>query len=103
MDDSAIAISSQKGLIIITVCSHAGICNIAEYAKEVAGVRKIFAVIGGFHLKCADETTGKTIEYFKKEKIEKIYPCHCTELPALSKFYEAFKIEQIHSGDIINL
>lgn len=103
MDDSAIAITSQKGLIIITGCSHAGICNIAEYAKEVTGLRKIFAVIGGFHLKYADKITDKTIEYFKKEKIEKIYPSHCTELPALSKFYEAFKIEQIRSGDIINL
>ena len=103
MDDSPIAISSQKGLIIITGCSHAGICNIAEHAKKVTGIEKIHAVIGGFHLKHAGEITDKTIEYFKKEKIEKICPSHCTELPALSKFYEAFKIEQIHSGDIINL
>ncbi|MEA3343259.1 MAG: MBL fold metallo-hydrolase [archaeon] len=103
MDDSAIAINSQKGLIIITGCSHAGICNIAEHAKKVTGIEKIHAVIGGFHLKYAGEITGRTIEYFKKEKIEKIYPSHCTELPALSKFYEAFKIEQIHSGDVIRL
>src|SRR5208283_1769262 len=35
LDDSALAFRSGAGLIIITGCSHAGICNIAEYAREV--------------------------------------------------------------------
>lgn len=35
MDDSALVYKSSKGLVIITGCSHAGICNIIEYAKKI--------------------------------------------------------------------
>lgn len=103
MDDSALAIKSEKGLVVISGCSHSGICNILEYAKKVSGVENIYAVIGGFHMETAGEVTIKTIDYFKKERIEKVYPSHCTELPALSKFYEVFNISQTRSGDIIEL
>ena len=101
-DDSALAVKSKKGLIVITGCSHSGICNIVEYAKKVAGIKKIYSVIGGFHLKKDDIVLKKTTEYLKKENIERLYPCHCTGLPALVKFYAAFKIDRIRSGDIID-
>lgn len=101
-DDSALAIKSKKGLIILAGCSHAGICNIVEYAKKVTISNKVYAVIGGFHLKELDEVTLKTIEYFKKEKIKKIYPSHCVAEPVLKKFSEEFGSGRIHSGDIIN-
>lgn len=102
IDDSALAIISGKGLVVVTGCSHAGICNIIEYAKKVTGVEQVHAVVGGFHLSDDDDVTAKTVEYFKKVAIEKIYPTHCTELPALSKFYQEFKIKQIRSGDVID-
>jgi 7,8-dihydropterin-6-yl-methyl-4-(beta-D-ribofuranosyl)aminobenzene 5'-phosphate synthase len=35
LDDSALAFRCRAGLVIITGCSHAGICNITEYAREV--------------------------------------------------------------------
>src|SRR5690606_14289462 len=50
-DDSALAIIEEDQLVIITGCSHAGVCNIIEYAKKVTGVNRIHSVIGGFHLK----------------------------------------------------
>lgn len=34
MDDSALAYKSPRGLVIITSCSHAGICNIVRICKE---------------------------------------------------------------------
>nr|MDA3780630.1 MBL fold metallo-hydrolase [Bacteroidales bacterium] len=94
-DDSAIVINSPKGLIIVTGCGHAGICNTIEYAKNITGNNNVYAVIGGFHLKKADIVTKKVIEYFKKEKIEKIYPSHCNELTALAEFYKNFNINQV--------
>lgn len=33
LDDSALVYKQKDGIYIITGCSHAGICNIAEYAK----------------------------------------------------------------------
>lgn len=102
-DDSAIALVEDNQLIVVTGCSHSGICNIIEHAKKVTGLNKIKAVIGGFHLKYNNERTRKTVEYFKNEKIDKIMPSHCTQLPALAQFFNAFEIQQIKTGMIISL
>jgi len=100
-DDSAIVVNTKKGIVVVTGCSHSGICNIVEHAKLISKTNIVYGVIGGFHLKFNDLKTAKTIEYFKNNNIKKIYPTHCTALPALAKFYEEFKIKQVHSGDII--
>lgn len=34
-DDSALAIDTDEGIVIVTGCSHSGICNIIEQAKKV--------------------------------------------------------------------
>ncbi len=102
-DDSAIAIVENGQLIIVTGCSHSGICNIIEYAKEVTGVSKVLGVIGGFHLKHNNLQTQKTIEYLKEQDIKYLYPSHCTALPALAAFYNEFKIEQVKTGMIISI
>jgi len=103
IDDSAIAIIINDELIVISGCSHSGICNIVEYAKSVTNLEKVKAVFGGFHLKKVDRQTLETINYFKKNNIKHIYPSHCTELPALAAFYNEFKIEQIKTGMVLNL
>jgi len=36
--------------VIITSCSHAGICNIVEYAKKICEDNRIIDIVGGFHL-----------------------------------------------------
>ncbi len=100
-DDSALAVKTPKGLVVVSGCAHAGICNTIEYARTVTGIDYVYGVIGGFHLKLNNQQTQKTIEYFKYLKIEKVYPAHCTALPALSAFYQNFKIEQVLSGNII--
>jgi len=102
-DDSALAIKSDKGLIVITGCSHSGICNIIEYAKEVTKINKVYAVIGGFHLRKLGEITKKTIDYLKKQNIEKIIPCHCVKDEVKEKMKQELNIETIKAGDIITL
>lgn len=47
IDDSALVYQSSKGLIIITGFSHAGICNIIEYAKQVCGDNHVVDIIAG--------------------------------------------------------
>jgi 7,8-dihydropterin-6-yl-methyl-4-(beta-D-ribofuranosyl)aminobenzene 5'-phosphate synthase len=100
MDDSALVFILDTGLFVITGCGHSGIVNIIEYAKKITGISKISGIMGGFHLKEIDRQTRETIGYIKKENIKNILPSHCTELPALSAFYEAFGIRQVKTGDI---
>ena len=97
-DDSALAIIEKDELIVITGCSHSGICNIVEYAKEITGIKNVNTVMGGFHLKTIDDQTRKTILYFKQQKIKNILPSHCTRLPALAAFYNEFKIRHVQAG-----
>lgn len=97
-DDSAIAAVVNNELVAITGCSHSGICNICEQAKKITGISKIKAVIGGFHLIYNDRQTLETVQYFKNNQVEKLYPSHCTQLPALSAFYNEFKIIQVKTG-----
>ena len=50
LDDSALAFRTSEGLVIITGCSHAGICNIVEQAQSVCGEQRVIDIIGGLHL-----------------------------------------------------
>ena len=103
VDDSAIAIKSDKGLIVISGCSHAGICNICEYAKEVTGER-LYSVLGGFHLFEDDpEAINGTLSYFKSEKTTSLFPMHCIDFPTLVKFHATLHCKKYSSGDIIHL
>jgi len=97
-DDSALAIKSEKGLIVISGCAHSGICNTIEYAREVSNVDRVYAVLGGFHLKGNDELTIKTIKYLKKLNINILRPSHCTQFPALAEFYNTFNSEPFAAG-----
>lgn len=97
-DDSALARVVNNQLVVITGCSHSGICNICEQAKKVTGISKINTVIGGFHLKSRNHQTQKSIEYFKKNEVQNVFPSHCTYLPALTAFYTEFKFNPVKTG-----
>ena len=101
-DDSALAIIDNQKLTLITGCSHSGICNICEHAKQVTGISTIERVIGGFHLKHNDDQTQQTIRYFQHENVRQLMPSHCTELPAMAAFHSAFGISQLKTGQTIN-
>ncbi|MCK5820614.1 MAG: MBL fold metallo-hydrolase [Bacteroidales bacterium] len=103
LDDSAIAVKSKNGVIVITGCSHSGICNICDYAKEVTG-QELYAVIGGFHLFENDpKAVNGTIDYFKAEKPKYLYPMHCVDFPTMSKFHQIFGVQKLSTGDRIEL
>ncbi|KKP87233.1 MAG: Beta-lactamase superfamily hydrolase [Candidatus Roizmanbacteria bacterium GW2011_GWA2_35_8] len=103
IDDSAIAIKTSEGVVVISGCSHSGICNICEYAKKITG-QKLLGVIGGFHLFEDDmETVAKTIEYFKTEKPKHLFPMHCVDHAAMSMFYNTFQCKKYSSGDTFEI
>ncbi len=103
IDDSALAIVEDGALSIVTGCSHSGICNIIEHAKNISGIQGVAAVFGGFHLHGEDEQTEKTIAYFKANTIDRIQPSHCTNLPALAAFYDAFRMAQVKTGNVFEV
>ncbi len=106
LDDSAVVITTEKGLVVIPGCSHSGVCNIIKYAKEVTGLEKVYAVIGGLHLLRLDDATYKSIDFLKKENIDIFYPIHCTNkvvVDEISKLLNNTEVKTTFSGDTIIL
>lgn len=102
MDDSAIAMILDKGIFVVTGCGHAGIVNTLEHARIVTEIKKLYGVMGGFHLKAADRQTEETIRYLKDSGITYVYPSHCTVEPALSLFHKNFPAKQVKTGDFFS-
>ncbi len=102
-DDTALAFRTRKGAVVVSGCSHAGICNICEHAKQVTG-QPLHAVIGGFHLmKSENPPIDETIAYFKAEAPELLLPMHCVDFAYQAKFHNVFGCLKYGAGDVIEV
>jgi 7,8-dihydropterin-6-yl-methyl-4-(beta-D-ribofuranosyl)aminobenzene 5'-phosphate synthase len=99
IDDSALAYKTSEGLIIISGCAHAGICNIIEYAKKVCGEERIIDVIGGIHLlnPPAAKLNG-TISYLKTLGLSGLRVCHCVDLASKVALAQVRPLDEIRVG-----
>lgn len=96
LDDSALVYKSNEGLVIITGCSHSGICNIIEYAKEICQENKVIDIIGGFHLlNPSADVMQNTLTYLKLQRIMKLHPCHCTDLKSKIALSEISDLQEV--------
>jgi 7,8-dihydropterin-6-yl-methyl-4-(beta-D-ribofuranosyl)aminobenzene 5'-phosphate synthase len=85
-EEVALAVDTNKGLFIVTGCSHTGILNIMETIKARTG-KPIYGVVGGTHLIEADAARIQdTIDAFNQMDIEKIGLAHCTGELAVNTF-----------------
>jgi 7,8-dihydropterin-6-yl-methyl-4-(beta-D-ribofuranosyl)aminobenzene 5'-phosphate synthase len=75
----------DRGLVVVTSCSHRGIVGICRHATRVAGVPKIHAVIGGFHLSgLSEDRITQVVDAFRRFEIDYIVPQHCTGIEAIA-------------------
>jgi 7,8-dihydropterin-6-yl-methyl-4-(beta-D-ribofuranosyl)aminobenzene 5'-phosphate synthase len=99
IDDSALAYKSSEGLVIITGCSHAGICNIVEHAKKVCNDDRVVDIIGGFHLlNPSTEQLQGTLEYMKSQCPDCVHACHCTDLNSKIALSQVVDLEEVGVG-----
>lgn len=89
-EDTAIAINTGSGLVVISGCGHAGIINTLEYARKAIADVPIEAAIGGFHLfGASDETLEWTGGRLKALGVRNLLGAHCTGIEAV------FRLRQI--------
>ena len=106
LDDQAIFINTEQGLVVITGCAHRGIINTLYHAQQITGVKSIHAVIGGAHLKDAsEERIWRTIADLKELNVQKLGLCHCTDMPAITLMAREFgdKFFFNNAGTIVEL
>jgi 7,8-dihydropterin-6-yl-methyl-4-(beta-D-ribofuranosyl)aminobenzene 5'-phosphate synthase len=102
-DDTALAFRTEKGAVVVTGCSHSGICNICEHAKSVTGQR-LHGVVGGFHLMHNEKpAVDETIAYFEAETPEVLLPVHCVEFDIQARMQRIFGYARPGAGSVVEI
>lgn len=90
-DDLSLALTTDKGLVILLGCAHAGVINIIEHFREKSGEERICALIGGTHLgPASEEEFQTTLAALKRYRIGKIGLSHCTGLNRGAQLFQEF-------------
>jgi 7,8-dihydropterin-6-yl-methyl-4-(beta-D-ribofuranosyl)aminobenzene 5'-phosphate synthase len=106
LDDQALIVNVDPGLVVILGCAHRGIINTLYHARQLTGRETIYAVVGGSHLtNTSGERLWQTIGALRELGVQRLGLCHCTDLPAASvlaqEFGESFFFNK--AGSIIDI
>jgi 7,8-dihydropterin-6-yl-methyl-4-(beta-D-ribofuranosyl)aminobenzene 5'-phosphate synthase len=83
IDDQAMAIRGEKGMVVVLGCCHAGIINTLSLITQRTGCGEFYAVIGGTHLGYASpERLDSTLRELRRYNVRRFCACHCTGFPA---------------------
>ncbi len=83
-EDMSLVVITDKGLVVISGCGHAGVINTLEYARQKIKASPVYAALGGFHLFALDDeklnwTSGKLKEF----GLRHFLGAHCTGIEAV--------------------
>jgi 7,8-dihydropterin-6-yl-methyl-4-(beta-D-ribofuranosyl)aminobenzene 5'-phosphate synthase len=85
-DDQSLLLETDRGLVVILGCCHAGLLNTVTHIASMTGRRDVYAVIGGTHLGfCSQEQMNRTVVAVKKMGVRKIAASHCTGFVASAR------------------
>lgn len=77
--EQSLVIDTEKGLVIFNSCCHGGADNIIKEVASTFPEKKIYALIGGFHLfESPDSDVVSLAKRIEDTGIELIYTGHCT-------------------------
>lgn len=77
-DEIMLVIETAEGLVVLLGCSHPGMRNMLDAAKQRFS-KPIYAVMGGTHLvEATSEVTKAAYEYLRTEGVSLIGVSHCT-------------------------
>jgi 7,8-dihydropterin-6-yl-methyl-4-(beta-D-ribofuranosyl)aminobenzene 5'-phosphate synthase len=79
-DQNLIVNVKDKGLVIVSGCSHAGAVNVLRNAQRLTGEERVAGFVGGFHLTGGifEAIIGPTVDAFAVAGVERLLPAHCT-------------------------
>jgi 7,8-dihydropterin-6-yl-methyl-4-(beta-D-ribofuranosyl)aminobenzene 5'-phosphate synthase len=79
-DQNVIVNVKDRGLVIVSGCSHAGAVNVLRNAQRLTGEQRIAGFVGGCHLTGGlfEPIIEPTVEAFAAANVGRILPAHCT-------------------------
>jgi len=90
-DDMALFYASEKGLVVISGCTHSGLVNMVKHGMAVTGATRLHGWIGGTHLgPVSAQQQDQTIAQLQAFKPEFVAANHCTGFRMMARLQEAF-------------
>lgn len=87
----------ERGLVVLTGCSHPGVINIVKRAQQASGIPNIYAVVGGLHISTVNEGM-HVAKSLREMGIKLVSPCHCTGADAKSAIAEVMGKGYLQNG-----
>jgi 7,8-dihydropterin-6-yl-methyl-4-(beta-D-ribofuranosyl)aminobenzene 5'-phosphate synthase len=94
-EDQALVVRTERGLVVLTGCGHAGVGNIMAYAQKLHQGVPVRAVLGGLHLLDADEAQlAWTAGRMRSAGMQYLLGAHCTGIEALYRLRALAKLSR---------
>jgi 7,8-dihydropterin-6-yl-methyl-4-(beta-D-ribofuranosyl)aminobenzene 5'-phosphate synthase len=80
-DDQALILNVRdRGLVIVSGCSHAGVINVVRQAQSLTGEARIAGLLGGLHLTGGlfEARIQPTVEALLAARVGRVLPAHCS-------------------------
>ena len=92
-DDQAAVINVRnRGLVVLSGCSHAGAINVLRHAQSTTGVEHIYGFVGGMHLTGGifEPIITRTLDELARLAPDVLAPGHCTGWKATHEIARRF-------------
>lgn len=97
-EDQALVFDTERGLVVLFGCGHAGVINTLEHARSIARPARVHAVIGGVHIfSASDETLRWTEGKLKEFGVENFIGAHCTGLDPVYRYRTTLNLDRAHA------
>jgi 7,8-dihydropterin-6-yl-methyl-4-(beta-D-ribofuranosyl)aminobenzene 5'-phosphate synthase len=93
MDERFLAVHVRdRGIVVFSSCSHAGIVNAVTHAAELFDPIPIHGIVGGLHLSGAanEQWIDTTVDDLARFRLGRIVPAHCTGYRAVHRLIGRF-------------
>jgi 7,8-dihydropterin-6-yl-methyl-4-(beta-D-ribofuranosyl)aminobenzene 5'-phosphate synthase len=83
-EDMSLVLDTERGLVVVAGCGHAGVINTLEFAREKVREAPVFAVVGGLHLfNAEDAALDWTASQLRAMGLSHLLGAHCTGIEAV--------------------
>jgi len=104
--EHSLVFDMPEGLFVMNSCSHAGADNIVKEIQAAFPERRIYALLGGFHLfRYPDDRVRAFAERLRELDVQHIYTGHCTGNRAYEILHEVLgeRAQQMFTGMAIEI
>jgi 7,8-dihydropterin-6-yl-methyl-4-(beta-D-ribofuranosyl)aminobenzene 5'-phosphate synthase len=96
-EDQALVFDTDRGLVVLFGCGHAGVVNTLTHARRVVREAPVHAVLGGLHLFEKDDATlDWTADHLRELGVANLLGAHCTGLEAVYHLRARLGLDRAH-------